>query len=406
MSRKGAATQYDSDEDSSGWLSDYSSDEDEYGTSSSQQQTATGQANNVNEMTEAEYGEEAPIKYDTVSYFFNKRVRPSELYNPRTGALLNEGKITLSFSKGDLTLDEHTNPNDFETKDAAADLLQQQQQQTALDARQHGKKARSHHQRKYKPRKKRVRHDMFKSAHLREFMTNWEGPIGVALPTVRALAGEGYYMRSPVVCKTFSSGVMSATEARDYQIADRRPTKGMVIFNNMFENRDYKKDVCYMKDQVLLPYNSPWTMYHNDGEPAEKHYNGPSTGFEKTGQIMVPMETFRKYEAITDKEIMNKISLADVTDDVQLTFFVPAETGSRINQHAQFMQTGQGIPWDNFADHKSQIPLSKLSQLSAQSLDDLKNEYNEREIWLRGKVEFKYRHCNGRKIEMDTRKKI
>lgn len=382
------------------------------------QSTASG---SVNQMSEADYAEEAPIKYDSVRFWMNKRVRISDLYSPQ-GKLLNEGKITLSYKKGDLALDEYTNPTDFEVDheelklQQQAELAAQQQQQMDLDARRRGahKKPHSHHQRKYKPRKHRKpRRDLFKSAHLREFHTNWNGPLGVQLDTVRTLDGEGFHLGSGVVTKTFAANVMSATEARDYLIRERPVNVGQAIFNNLFDGvtvETYKKAVTPLPQtkEFLVPLHSPWTMYHNAHEPLSEHYLAPSAGFESKGLIVVPADKYRKYETITDKEMHTKLSFADITDDFQVTFFVPAETGVRINEHAKFLETGQGMPWDNFADFKSQLPLSKLetiSSLGASALNAAKIEHDNREIVLQGYLQVKYLHCDGRKIAMDTRRR-
>jgi hypothetical protein len=408
---------YDSAESSGDFWDSYSEEADDSASlqSSAQQQRLGQTADSSAEMTDEQYMEEAPIKYDEASFWINKRFTVDDLYDQR-GNLKNEGKIVLSLKAGDFVLSDHTNPEDFKLDELDLPPVQTPlPHQTALDAHRRGphRKPHHHHQRKHKPRKRRARRDLFKSAHLRAFTTNWGGPLGVALPTVRALAGEGFHHGSDVVTKVFAHNEISAEQPRNYEIRVRPVTKGMVVFNNRYAGQTvetYKEAVTVNAKQgfALVPYGSPWVMYHNASEPLGSQFNGPSVGFEASGMIHVPLDTYRKYEAVTDREMRSKLSMADVTDDLQIEFFVPMETGLRVKEHAKFLETGQGVAWDNFADHKSQLSLAELnaSALSSGQPGNAIAKYQKNEYYLRGFLDMKYLRCNGRKIAMNTKKMI
>ncbi len=378
------------------------------------------QANTSQEYTEEELLREAPINYSKLVLSFDKRVSFNELFD-KNGAVRNQGKCVLSMSACDFVLEDF-NPADFPDATGASTggldhqsaAQQLAQHQAELESRRGGGgKHRAHRHNKNNRPQRRPRRDLAKSISLTKFTTSWDGPLGVALPGVQTLDGEGHYMRSPVVCKTMKRCELSPTQGIDKNLLQRPIPTGVVLFHNRYTGQTaetYKETFCPLKVglqtvAMMMPVNSPLIMYHNAMVEEKDQITGPSKGFEEQNMYQMPIETYKKFEAITDREMRSKLSFADIVGDFQLEFFVPMETGEPVRQHLEYMATGKGTPWNNFANINSRLSLTELrahatGQLPKERLDELKKS----DIWFSGYVVIEYLHCAQRKIPMNTRK--
>ena len=364
-------------------------------------------------MTQQEYGAEAPLKYSAVRFFFDKTVMRKELIAP-DGTPINDGKIVLSFEAGDLTLDEHSTPEDFQISEPVL-TLEQQQPLDAKKSHHFSHKGHPHHHNQYtKPKRRRHRRDLYKSSALKAFTTNWKGPLGIELLTVDALRGEGYHDGNKVVTQTWAPGVISETVARDYDIKTRPVSIGVVSFINTHGREsgpqqsatDLKKLGLPIQNSnlVMAPVDHPCFMCLNAMEPKENHVTRASPGLEPYGRALVDATLFNKYCDMVASETKSLVTLADITQDLRVAFFVPMKSGVRTNEHRNFLKTGKGMQWMNFADKYAALKLSQLESLAKDpSLGDaMLEELGNEEISVRGYLDMTYLKCNGKVIAMDT----
>lgn len=372
-----------------GWDYESSSGEDgEMSTYGKGMQPAVDMGDNIPQI---EMDDEAPINYNTVRFKFNVVWTAADLIDDK-GALKYDGKIPLSVMNDKLTLDEH-NPEDFKIRTDTPTKAD-------LDAK-HGKKGKKGK----KEKRRHVHRDLLKNVRLVDITTNWDHDLGVELPGVSAIGKEGWYNRSPVVSKTFAARTFSATKPESRAVLTRRVTKGMVVFNNRYGGQTwetYKQEFEPYRSTVGIPFNSPWRMYHNQKYQATP-LNKPTEGFEKKNMLEVTHQLEAEISAIAEKDMKSKLSLGDVTNNFCMNLFVPTQSGSRIKQHREFVATGNGKQWKNFADEYAALSHQLLSAKPTEAkalIADFKNTA----YFFRGYVEADYLHCKGQKIAMNTKK--
>jgi hypothetical protein len=338
--------------------------------------------------------QEAPVELSKVRFFFEKTFRPCDLFDSK-GGLKNEGKLVLSVSNGELTLDTH-NAEDFPLESPLDTSTL-----TPLDAarRKHG----HHHGRKGGHRKGHrggLHRDIVKGITLSKFTTNWEKAFGVELSTVRAIGNEGYHNRNKMVTRLFATREVSATEARDYEILNRKITKGTIVFQNKYPGATVENfDAAYTRagPNMLIPFRNPFVMYHNAMETTK--IKGPTANLE--GFIQVPLEVAKKYTEITRKEMSSGLSFGDISNDFTVTFFLPMPE-KRLAGHQEYLATGKGRRFDSFADKYNALPLSKLNAKNEQNVP-YSTLFEQTEFTFSGFFDGLYIKCNGRKIPFNTK---
>jgi hypothetical protein len=368
-----------------------SSEEEEEGEYAADYQPANLASTWQEDIPAEQYGEEAPIKYDTVRFFFDVKFRPSDLFSKTNGALKNEGKLILSVSNGKLTLDEHSNHLDFPLPDPQP-----------LDARKRKHHKRSHHKRRLGASQNR---DIVKEVTLSEMTCTWPTTFGVELSTVRRYNTEGWHQRSEYVTKTFAPFQVAATQPKNFPIFNRMITKGTIIFQNRYpganmENFSNSYSSPKGQDFVMIPYKNPFFMYFNAFQPTDKQINGPSKGLEAAGLVQMPKDLAKKFTEITRSNMKSNLSFGDVTTDFAATFFVPMPT-NREASHAEFLASGKGQEWQGFADKFNALTLSQLDAKNGATTHV--NAFRETEYRISGFFDCRYKHTNNGKIPMNTK---
>ncbi len=251
--------------------------------------------------------------------------------------------------------------------------------------------------------------DLTKAARLVDVTTNWQGDLGIELPGINRLGTEGCYnsSASPIVAKVFAAGTFNATTPTTKKVLDRRVTKGMVVFNNQFGGKTwetYKDEFEQLKSGTLIPFDSPWRMYHNQ-KYAQAPLNKPSEGYGTRKVLEVKKELEAEISAIAERDMKSKLSLGDVTHNFAATLFVPMQTGGRVKAHTEFLASGKGEQWKNFYDEYAALSL-ELATASKSQAEKMIAEFRKKPFFARGFLEVDYVHCKGQKIPMNTKKNL
>lgn len=378
----------DSEEAGSSWLGYGGSDDDDDDFESGVTVQPASQASQDygDNLPLEELQQKAEVKYDTVRLFFDVKWTAAGLSNK--GVLKENGKLLLSYAKGDLVLDEHDNPNDF-----GAQCVFEAPVAGQLDARHGSKKQRRHH-------KLGARRDIVQGVSFSKLTTTWPGALGVALPTIDSRHGEGWHRKQRVVTKTFAPGEFSATETRDAVILAREPTKGEILFNNRFGGvtvDTYRKDFRQLAgDAWTLPVKNPLVMYMNASVPPEEQVLKAATGMEHLGLCTLKKDVIDRFAPITEKNMREGLVFADITENFTVELFVPIAS-KRLAQDQEFQATGKGLQWKNFADEYAAMPLADVRDKA--KVEEWKNT----EYRTTGYVNIAYK-AGGSQIAMDTKK--
>lgn len=307
---------------------DDASYEDDYNQQQVMQHQSTESSSAAGELTEQQLVQEADVHFDEILHTGVKTFKPRHFSGKHNGEIKNEGHLIFAVNpsgkhKPSLEIFSGSNEDD------------------------------------YGSHTKPGRHDLVKEIAL-TLTTDYPGSLVISFPTVAPIGKQFYGKGVKHVRALIPAGVIEPNKAYTKVMLERRINNAQLLYNNKYpiasEHSSVEAGILFTRhDEAIFSLKHQLVYFYNKDHPMDP-IDAPSPGFETTNEVKLPRKLAEKYNAMAQQTIPSKISLGDVTHNMQIAIaphcpngfanieyplsFMPREAGmTRKQQQEKYLDT-------------------------------------------------------------------
>lgn len=350
-------------------------------------------APSIKQYTPEQLDAEADITYYEVEFIAHAKIPASEfIVSSKNGQdISGAGDIVFSLENGRLKLGKHQNAEDFVNLTCSNMPVDTKKSKKKNDTVELSSNL-----------------DIVKNVRFEDFKFNYDNQFVITANTIPKYANEGYYGNSTNINYVVMPGAMSKVGSDKLELLDRSISTRVILFQNQYPGVSldtFANDIQPAREGLsFVHFRSPLIGAINEAgvaDTATGKYAAPTTGLERTMQVLVPTKLVKTYEKKMLSVMKNSISYANVINGFSLTFTAPIPD-HRLAAHREWIKTSRqsGLPFLSFADHYNRTNASisstfsnKKEAISHSELPDLDASF---------KCIVRYRHITNEPIHINN----